>query len=32
MDSTAQTVPRDSEMSNELQSRVKHEFDSTNSR
>jgi len=30
MDSTAQTAPRDSEMSNELVSRVTQVFDSTN--
>jgi hypothetical protein len=32
MDSTAQTAARDSEMSNELQSRVTHVFDNTNIR
>jgi len=31
MDSTAQTAPRDSEISNELLSRVTQLFDSTNS-
>jgi len=31
MDSTAHTAPRDSEMSNELLSRVTHVFDNINS-
>jgi len=31
MDSTAQTAPRDSEINNELLSRVTHGFDSPNS-
>jgi tRNA uridine 5-carbamoylmethylation protein Kti12 len=31
MDSTAQTAPRDSEISNELLSQVTHGFDSPNS-
>jgi hypothetical protein len=31
MDSTAQTAPMDSEISNELLSRVTHDFDSPNS-